>query len=377
MRVTTMSKVISFFVLGSWFFASAGAAQTGAALTKAKQDAEAKGYIFETSHDDIVNKAKKEGKLVVFASQDDTVVNAVVKAFRKKYPFIEVNAQEISGTDTYLRMIKEMQIGRPTDWDVNYVAFDYFTNYLPYQKKFDMLGMAQHGVIKMQPAMIDPDVRNIVALEANIQSVAYNKKLMPENKLPKTWEDFLKPEFKGKKFSVNVRPLALPALVPLWGLERVLTFARNLKAQDPIWVRGSTRTLTYMVTGDVPLHFGMNHKSLERHKRKKRDPQDVLASKIIEPIPVRLTEAEGISASAAHPYAALLWLEFQASQEGQKILDDADLAGSHLSPGTFHEEATRGKQLSVMDWKHYPKMTSYQKAIIEAYGFPVAQKFKK
>jgi len=37
-------------------------------LLKAKTEAETKGYIFETSHDVIVAKAKKEGKLVVFSS---------------------------------------------------------------------------------------------------------------------------------------------------------------------------------------------------------------------------------------------------------------------------------------------------------------------
>jgi hypothetical protein len=44
------------------------AAATPAALQKAKQDAEAKGFIFETSHDEIVAKARKEGKLRVVTS---------------------------------------------------------------------------------------------------------------------------------------------------------------------------------------------------------------------------------------------------------------------------------------------------------------------
>jgi len=40
--------------------ALANAAAAGAALQKAKQEAEAKGFVFEASHDEIVAKAKKE-----------------------------------------------------------------------------------------------------------------------------------------------------------------------------------------------------------------------------------------------------------------------------------------------------------------------------
>ena len=40
------------------------AAPASASLLKAKADAEAKGYIFETSHDEIVAKAKKEAGFV-------------------------------------------------------------------------------------------------------------------------------------------------------------------------------------------------------------------------------------------------------------------------------------------------------------------------
>ena len=41
-----------------------------ASLPKAKQEAETKGYLFETRHDEIVAKAKKEGKLKVFSALD-------------------------------------------------------------------------------------------------------------------------------------------------------------------------------------------------------------------------------------------------------------------------------------------------------------------
>jgi len=372
MRIKTFFRATNVFILGSWVFITAAAAQTGAALLQAKKDAEAKGFIFAASHDEIVAKAKKEGKLVVFSSQDAAAIEATAKAFKKKYPFIDVKASEIGGTDTYLRMIGELKIGKTTDWDVNYVAFDYYDDYLPHQKKFDMLGMAKHGVLRIPPDMIDPVNRHILALQTNMQALAYNKKLVPKDKAPDTFEDLLKPEFKEKKFALDIRPRAIAALVPAWGLEKVLVYAKNLAAQQPIWTRGDSRTLPYMTGGEVPMCLGLNYKSYLRFKKK--DVQDVLDVKVIEPVPVRLTEAEGVSATARNPYAALLWLEFQASPEGQAILDETDLAASHLTPGSFHEKATRGKQLSVIDWKHYLHMERYQNEVVKAFGFPRADK---
>ena len=53
-------------------------------------------------------------------------------------------------------MLSEMKAGF-AKWDVNYLAADYYPEYLPYQKKFDMLGMAERGVLRMAPKLIDPD----------------------------------------------------------------------------------------------------------------------------------------------------------------------------------------------------------------------------
>src|SRR5262245_9616112 len=360
------------FFLGAWVFATTAAAQSSAVLLKGKTEAETKGYIFETSRDAIVAKAKKEGKLVVFSSQDAEPIRAAADAFRKKYPFIDVKATEIAGTDTYTRMIQELNMGKTTAWDVNYVAFDYYAQYLPHQKKFDLLGMAKHGVLQIPPEMVDPANRHILALQTNMQVLAYNKKLLPENTTPATYEDMLKPEFKGKKFATDVRPRAVAALVPAWGLEKVLAYAKKLAAQEPIWTRGDTRTLPLMTGGEIPMNLGLNYKGYLRFKEK--DVQDVLAVKILEPVPVRLTEAEGISARAQNPYAGLLWLEFQAGPEAQAILDKVDRAASHLTAGSFHEKATRGKKLSFLSWEHYPQMGKYEEEVVKAFGFPRADK---
>jgi ABC-type Fe3+ transport system substrate-binding protein len=365
---------IAAFISVSWINASEiyGAAAPNAALVKAKQEAEAKGFVFVTSRQEIVERAKKEGKLRVLSSQEPAAIKAMAAAFKQKYPFIDLRAEELIGMENYQRMLLEMKAGMAKSWDVNYLAFDFYNDFLPHQKKFDLLGMAERGILRIQPKLIDPVNRHVVAVQSNIQVVAYQKDLVAGGKVPDTWEGFLAPELKGRKFALDVRPKTLAALVPLWGMEKTIDYARKLAAQEPIWFRGEQRLLISMIAGELAICYGPNYKSFKTVQAK--DPNKKLEYKVVEPIPARLTEAEAVLSTAANPFAALLWLEFQASPEGQKILDDVDLAASIYSPGSVHEQITKGKQVSVLAWEHYPKMGKYEEEIIKAFGFPRAEK---
>jgi ABC-type Fe3+ transport system substrate-binding protein len=349
------------------------AAELSPALLKAKKEAEGKAYLFAASHDEIVNRAKQEGKLRVIVSLDAGILKRLSQGFTKKYPFIQVQADEIRGIDAYTRQLQELKVGLAKGIDVNEVDYDYYNEYLPHLKKVDMYGMVEQRVLQMPLQMVDPINRNIVAVGSGIQVVAYHKKLIPADSVPDTWEGFLKPEFKDRKFALGIRPKDVAALVPAWGLEKTLDFARKLTAQNPIWVSGDTRTITSMLAGEYSLFFGPNYDAVLRAKNK--DKTDVLGYKLVEPVIVRLNESEGILAAAEHPYAALLWLEFAASAEGQKVLEEGGpYEGSVFIQGTVQEKAVRGKKQSLVDWSHYTKIPEYIKRVVEAYGFPRAEK---
>jgi ABC-type Fe3+ transport system substrate-binding protein len=369
-------SLAQLFVLAVSLFAivsksSSYAASSGSAVLQAKQEAEAKGYVFETSHDVIVDRAKKEARLRVLSSFDSESLKGLVKAFKQKYPFIDIRAEEVAGTDTYQRMVLEMKAGATRAWDVNYMTTDFYDEYLPYQKKFDLLGMAQHGVLRIPIEMIDPINRNIVAYSSTVQLIAYNSKIISTEKVPNSWEDFLKPELKGRKFVADIRPQEIAALVPAWGLEKTLAFARGIAAQEPIWARGHSRVLTAMTGGEYAILMGANLNSTKRAIEKDRTKS--IAAKVVEPVPVWIGEHEAVFDRAEYPYAGLLWLEFCATEEAQKIVDQGSYEGSYLFPVTSAHQASRGKKLSLVDWQHATKMQDYQKKVVEAYGFPRAE----
>jgi iron(III) transport system substrate-binding protein len=348
------------------------AAVANPVLSKAQKNAHSKGYIFVPSHEEIVAKAKQEGKVRVVVSTDGNILKHLSAGFKKKYPFIDIRTEELRGTDAYVRQLQEIKSGLVKGQDVNDLAYDFYDEYPPFQKKFDILAMAEQKILQIPTQLVDATNRNVVAVGSGIQVVAYNKKLIAGERVPDTWEGFLKPEFAGRKFVLDIRPKDTSALVPAWGLEKTLDFARKLAAQNPIWARGNTRVLTAMLAGEQTMLLGPDFDSVMRIMDK--DKTDTIAYKLVEPIPVRLNEAQGILSNAENPHAALLWLEFVGSPEGQKILDErGPYEASVFIPGTVQEKVVRGKKQSVVDWTHYNRIPEYERKIIEAYGFPRAQ----
>ncbi|MGH7844769.1 MAG: ABC transporter substrate-binding protein [Candidatus Binatia bacterium] len=370
---SSYAKIVGLFAVAFWFFpVGIHARQANPGLLKAKQDAEAKGYVFEASRDDIFAKAKKEGKLRVLSGLDRNSIKPVSEAFRKKYPFLDFHVEELTGTDANQRFLLELKAGRNSGWDASHLSVDSLNEYPPYLKKFDLFGMAQQGILNIPAQVINPVQRNVIAVGSNLQVVAYSKTAFAEEKLPNMWEGFLEPQFKGRKFLADIRPTEIAALVPAWGLEKTLDFARKVGAQQPVWVRGST-PLVRVAAGEYSVFIGPNFTSVMRFLKK--DPAGGLAYKILQPVPTRLSDATAILATAAHPYAALLWLDFLSSPEGQKIIDENEPYGASVfTSGSTQEKVTRGKKLSVVNWEHFPKMPEYQAKVVEAYGFPKAEK---
>jgi ABC-type Fe3+ transport system substrate-binding protein len=378
MKKTLLCRLFSVLALclftASFSFA-ASAASPSPALLKAKKEAESKGFSFIASHDDIVAKAKQEGKLRVLAELEPPSIKATTAAFMKKYPFINLYVEEITGTDAAQRNILEIKSGAAKDWDILHLSTDLLSEYLPYLLKIDTLGMAEQSVLRIPPQMIDPKNRNIIAFSSRFQVTAYHKDLLPAGQVPKVWEDILKPEFKGKKFAADVRPTEIAALAPAWGLEKTIDFARKVAQQQPIWVRGGSRTLTAVMAGEIPMMIGPNFHTTRRAQGK--DRAGVLKYVSLEPVPVRLSIEEAIQSTSKNVHAALLWFEYMASPEAQKMLDEHEPLGSSVYVrGGAVEQEIRGKKLSVVSWEHHKNMQDWQTKVFEAYGFPKAARKK-
>jgi hypothetical protein len=152
----------------------------------------------------------------------------------------------------------------------------------------------------------------------------------------------------------------------------MLKYAKGLREQNPIWSRGHSRALSSILAGEYAIHSGTHYHSVARAMAK--DPTGALQFKMVEPVPVRLTESELVLASAAHPYAALLYLEHKASPEGQDVIDKQDFVGSIFHPGSNTAKAIQGRRICINGFADFHKSDEWMAMAVEAFGFPKASK---
>ena len=251
-----VGRLLALLLISFGIFATnAYAAEPSSALLKAKKEAEAKGFLFAASHDEIVSKAKQEGRLRVIVSLDAGILKRLSEGFTKKYPFIQVQADEIRGIDAYTRQLQELQAGLAKGIDVNEVDYDYYNDYLPHLKKVDMYRHGRAPGNSDAAQMVDPINRNIVAVGSGIQIVtAHRQKLLPSG---------LGARYLGRIPETGIQELGnllwefVPKTSPRWCqrgvLKRTLDFAASWRRKNPIWVSGDTRTITNMLAGEYAL----------------------------------------------------------------------------------------------------------------------------
>lgn len=307
--------------------------------------AQTKEARLNVSKDQILARAKQEGKLSLVPGYDKSTIGPLVAAFTKKYPFIDVSWQMVTGIAAAQRQLFELAAGKAAvDVFSPSTAFtnEYFKQDLI--MKYDLKGMAKSAQLKIPIEMID-ESGAVAWLGSNVGVFAYNSKLVPADKAPKRWEQCIDPQWKGK-IAVDTKPNILAWMVPTWGEEKVLGFARNLKANDPRWVRGQTGSLALMAAGEFVVDCGMYLHTSSRAL--KRDPS--MPIKIVIPediIAVSYHEPEAVYARAQHPHAGLLWMEFIASTEGQTLVDAQDPGkASFVADGTLAGKVMQGRKVS-------------------------------
>jgi hypothetical protein len=165
MKIGPSKRALLFLFLGCFGFATTNgsAGESSSALLKAKKEAEAKGFIFETTRDAIVANAKKEGAIKILSGLDPAAYSPMMASFKRKYPYLKIDMVEVTGPDGAHRFIMELKSGARNDYDVVHASTEFYPEYVPFAKP-DLLGMAEKVVLRIPPKMIDPKQRSFAAL---------------------------------------------------------------------------------------------------------------------------------------------------------------------------------------------------------------------
>lgn len=311
----------------------------------------------------VIEAAKKDGQVRVYSSMQKSTSAAMIDAFRKKYPFVsKVDHHRFTGLDESERVLAELRVGR-IDMDVLLVRSELWDRH-----KAFLAGPADWKALGVPEDRIRKGGFETIWAGSSVSGLAYNTKLVPPDKAPSKWEDCIDPRWKGK-FSVYARPIFMMHLMPAWGEEKVIDFARKMAANQPVWDRDQTGAMEKVAAGEVPLFCGGDH------VRWYRVHSQGAPVKLVTPEPIPTSEGRGISLvkGAKYPNTAKLFMAFMASDEAQLLIDKMERRGHSSVPGTLAHELTQGKKLSEFTEEWDLKSKDLSKKIIEAWGFPVAK----
>ena len=261
----------------------------------------------------LIAGAKKEGAVSVYTSETLEDIAALSAAFQSKYG-IKLNVWRGSSEDILQRGVVE---ARGSRFDAD--AFETGATAMESLNREHLLQpVASPAFADLAPEALRPD-HDWVGTRYNIFVAGYNTQIIDKNDLPKSYDDFLDPRWRGKLGIEADDSDWFGTLVDALGEERGLKLFRDIVAANGISVRkGHTLLANLVVSGEVPLALSTYVYRVAQLKRREA-PIDWLE---IAPVVARF-EGAGIARRAPHPYAAMLYLDFMLT-DAQQILAQRD-----------------------------------------------------
>ena len=299
-------------VLAALLLAASAYGQSGPAPTN--RVAEIATYQGADREQRLIEGAKREKELTLYASMPIDDIAPLVAAFDKKYG-VKVKVWRADSERVLQRILDETKARR---FEVD-VALGASSALEPLYRENLLQEVKSPNLADVIPAAIPPH-RQWVTVFLNTIVQAYNTNLIGKDSLPRTFRDLLEPEWKGK-LAIEAEDFDWFAqVVTDLGEAAGLRLFREIVATNGISVRKGHSLLTNLVAaGEVPLALTAYGFLVEQAKRKGA-PVDWFAI----PPPIARPTAEGLARNAPHPHAAVLFFDFLIG-EGQQIL-----AGRHF-----------------------------------------------
>ena len=257
----------------------------------------------------LIEGAKREGNVVFYTTMDIQNSSALVDAFNKKYPFIKGDLVRLGGTAMVSRIMTEAQAGA-NRFDV---AVGISPSFMPMRERNLIAPYLSPELPSLHDDLYDPK-GYWATVYLNTWVLGYNSKAIGRNDLPKSYDDLLKPQYK-QKFIIDIENHDLfVALSQEWGQEKAVNYLKGIAKQIPVFLRGNTNRANFVSVGERPMTF-VYAQVIERMKQSGA-PVDWIP---LEPVAVE-TNVAMLSAKAAHPNAARLFVDYLISKEGQEFL---------------------------------------------------------
>jgi len=261
----------------------------------------------------LIEAAKKDGKLIVYGTMQSDIFELLHKSFQKKTG-IAIDYWRTSATKVMERALTEARAGK--------ALFDLVMSTEDTQRimlKEGILTKYESPMVKDFPKeSIDPQLgpraRN------HIVGVMYNKSVIKPADAPKTLEDLVKPQYRGKIVMADptlhtTTAQWLANLHKLMGKEKADKFIRDLAAMKPILVESFAPAADRITTGESPI--GITYVYYVFLNGQKGAPVDYVRGDYR-----LLGDASYMSLfhKAPHPNAAKAFIDFFLDEESMSLM---------------------------------------------------------
>src|SRR5215472_4504045 len=300
--------------------AAALAAAIGASAAHAQSLEDILLYKGPDREQKLIEGAKKEGQVVIYAALiQNQAMRPIADGFSKKYPFVKITTWRADSEAIVQKASAEVR--------ANNVVADVIEGTGAGEEAVAaniVLPYYAPAVERFPTAYRDPNGL-WAPTRLSYYSIAYNTRLVPPDKVPKSYEDLLAPQWKGKMAwrigSSTGTPLFITNLRLAWGEDKARAYFEKLREQKLVnFGAGSARTLVdRVIAGEyaIALNIFAHHPLISRAKGAP------VNSQLMDPVPVTAATMSVVK-GLHHPHAAMLLTDYILSKEGQGILAGAE-----------------------------------------------------
>jgi iron(III) transport system substrate-binding protein len=257
----------------------------------------------------VIEKAKAEGEVVLYTAWGLDTVQALQRAFAKKYPFIKFDVRR-TGSERLLTITINEHKQKQFRADVFSGSHLAMINH----KKSGHL----QRYISTEQGSFPKEFKDAdgfwTAFYMDTRVLAYNTRLLAQEEAPKSYDDLLLPKWKGKMAMDDADYILHGSLLEMMGRERGLAYLRRLAQQDLIIRSGHSLLTQLLIGGEFPIYLDGFGSNIENFKAQGA-PIDWVP---LQPVIVSLNPV-GMAVHAPHPNAARLLVDFLLSREGQEV----------------------------------------------------------
>jgi iron(III) transport system substrate-binding protein len=289
------------------------------------------------AQDDLVAKAQDERELILYGTALAAQFDKFAEPFKRRYPFVKVQYSRTTGEALTSKILREVS-ARQLSADV--ILINNYTHRI-FMKKNIITSYTPPGAGNFPPGFIDKQ-GYWIGFYLVPYAITYNSKLVPKGGAPTSFEDLLQPKWKGRISLEREEYLVTQAHMQYLGRQKAIDYFKKLAQQDLVLINGHSNQAMLLTAGEFPIMVYSDIARTEELKRKGGPIEWVKA----EPYITVLVSA-AITREAKHPAAARLFINYLASDDGQRQILSMDKPPAIPK---FQPEYLRNINLFPADW---------------------------